>query len=133
MPFIAPAFDVPPDRPHFAVWPRRLPRTLVVPETSLWTNLEITAQRYPDKVAYLFFGRTITFRELKAQAEAIAGWLHAVAERLQAEFGLTFAEGYGLTETAAPTHANPPERAKLQCLGMPIFGVDSRVASGCFQ
>jgi fatty-acyl-CoA synthase len=52
---------------------------------------------------------------------------HAVAERLQAEFGLTFAEGYGLTETAAPTHANPPERAKLQCLGIPIFGVDSRV------
>ncbi|HSN34616.1 MAG TPA: long-chain fatty acid--CoA ligase [Ideonella sp.] len=51
----------------------------------------------------------------------------AVAERLQAEFGLTFAEGYGLTETAAPSHANPPERAKLQCLGMPIFGVDSRV------
>ena len=51
----------------------------------------------------------------------------AVAERLQAEFGITFAEGYGLTETAAPTHANPPERAKLQCLGIPIFGVDSRI------
>jgi fatty-acyl-CoA synthase len=51
----------------------------------------------------------------------------AVAERLQNEFGLTFAEGYGLTETAAPSHANPPERAKLQCLGIPIFGVDSRV------
>jgi len=51
----------------------------------------------------------------------------AVAERLQEEFGLTFAEGYGLTETAAPTHGNPPERAKLQCLGIPIFGVDSRV------
>ncbi|MFO1327562.1 MAG: long-chain fatty acid--CoA ligase [Rubrivivax sp.] len=51
----------------------------------------------------------------------------AVAERLQRDFGLTFAEGYGLTETAAPTHANPPERAKLQCLGIPIFGVDSIV------
>ncbi len=51
----------------------------------------------------------------------------AVAERLQREFGLTFAEGYGLTETAAPSHGNPPERAKLQCLGIPIYGVDSRV------
>jgi fatty-acyl-CoA synthase len=51
----------------------------------------------------------------------------AVAERLRDELGLTFAEGYGLTETAAPSHANPPERAKLQCLGIPIFGVDSRV------
>ncbi|CAG1013771.1 fatty-acyl-CoA synthase [Burkholderiaceae bacterium] len=52
---------------------------------------------------------------------------HAVAERLRDEFGLTFAEGYGLTETAAPSHANPPESPKLQCLGMPIFGVDSRI------
>ena len=52
---------------------------------------------------------------------------HAVAERLQTEFGLTFAEGYGLTETAAPSHANPPERAKLQCLGIPIFGTDCRI------
>ncbi|MBC7942762.1 MAG: AMP-binding protein, partial [Chitinophagaceae bacterium] len=51
----------------------------------------------------------------------------AVAQRLLDEFGLTFAEGYGLTETAAPSHANPPERAKLQCLGIPIFGTDSRV------
>ena len=51
----------------------------------------------------------------------------AVAQRLQDEFGLTFAEGYGLTETAAPSRQNPIERAKLQCLGMPIFGVDSRV------
>ncbi len=51
----------------------------------------------------------------------------AVAERLRDRFGLTFAEGYGLTETAAPSHANPPERAKLQCLGMPIFGVDCRI------
>ena len=52
---------------------------------------------------------------------------HAVAERLQREFGITFAEGYGLTETAAPSHSNPPERAKLQCLGIPLFGTDSRI------
>lgn len=51
----------------------------------------------------------------------------AIAQRLLDAFGLVFAEGYGLTETAAPTHGNPPERAKLQCLGMPIYGVDSRV------
>ena len=51
----------------------------------------------------------------------------AVAARLQTEFGINFAEGYGLTETAAPSHANPPERVKLQCLGIPIFGVDCRI------
>jgi fatty-acyl-CoA synthase len=51
----------------------------------------------------------------------------AVATRLMERWGLAFAEGYGLTETAAPSHANPPERAKRQCLGMPYFGVDARV------
>lgn len=66
-------------------------------------------------------------RSLRYISGGGAAMPQAVAERLQREFGLTFAEGYGLTETAAPTHANPPERAKLQCLGIPIFGVDSRI------
>jgi fatty-acyl-CoA synthase len=66
-------------------------------------------------------------RSLKYLSGGGAAMPQAVAERLQADFGLTFAEGYGLTETAAPSHANPPERAKLQCLGMPIFGVDARI------
>ncbi|MBP6900990.1 MAG: long-chain fatty acid--CoA ligase [Burkholderiaceae bacterium] len=64
---------------------------------------------------------------LKYASGGGAAMPQAVAERLQREFGITFAEGYGLTETAAPTHANPPERAKLQCLGIPIFGTDSRI------
>jgi fatty-acyl-CoA synthase len=51
----------------------------------------------------------------------------AVAQRLKDEFGISFAEGYGLTETSAPSHANLPERAKLQCLGIPMFGTDSRI------
>ncbi|MBS0428974.1 MAG: long-chain fatty acid--CoA ligase [Proteobacteria bacterium] len=51
----------------------------------------------------------------------------AVAQRLLEEFGLSYQEGYGLTETAAPSHANPPDHAKQQCLGMPFEGVDARV------
>lgn len=71
--------------------------------------------------------RSFDLSSLRYLSGGGAAMPQAVAERLQAEFGLTFAEGYGLTETAAPSHANPPERAKLQCLGMPIFGVDARV------
>jgi fatty-acyl-CoA synthase len=52
---------------------------------------------------------------------------YAVAQRLHDEFGLAFVEGYGLTETASPSHYNPPQRAKLQCLGVPLFGTDSRI------
>jgi fatty-acyl-CoA synthase len=66
-------------------------------------------------------------RSLRYLSGGGAAMPQAVAERLQQEFGLTFAEGYGLTETAAPSHANPPERAKLQCLGIPLFGTDSRI------
>jgi fatty-acyl-CoA synthase len=51
----------------------------------------------------------------------------AVGERLQQLIGSPYIEGYGLTETIAPTHINPPERAKRQCLGVPIFNTDSRV------
>jgi len=68
-------FEVPPDRPHFAVWPRRLPRAVVAPQTSLWFNLEVSAARHPDRTAYLFFGRALTYRQLRDDAIALAGWL----------------------------------------------------------
>lgn len=50
-----------------------------------------------------------------------------VSEKLKQLTGLSYIEGYGLTETIAGTHINPPARPKLQCLGMPISDVDSRV------
>ena len=51
----------------------------------------------------------------------------AVAQRLFDEYGLRFAEGYGLTETAAPSHSNPPDASKQQCLGVPFLNTDARV------
>ncbi|MDO9360004.1 MAG: long-chain fatty acid--CoA ligase [Polaromonas sp.] len=51
----------------------------------------------------------------------------AVAQRLWEQYGLRFAEGYGLTETAAPSHSNPPDATKQQCLGIPFMNVDARV------
>ncbi|MEW6707523.1 MAG: long-chain fatty acid--CoA ligase [Pseudomonadota bacterium] len=70
-----------PVRPHHAIWPRRLPRALTIPETSLWFNLEVSARRYPHKTAYCFFDRRLSFGELLAQAEALAGWLQAQGVR----------------------------------------------------
>ncbi|RYF07869.1 MAG: long-chain fatty acid--CoA ligase [Comamonadaceae bacterium] len=51
----------------------------------------------------------------------------AVAQRLLEQYGLRYSEGYGLTETAAPSHSNPPEHPKQQCLGIPFMSTDARV------
>jgi fatty-acyl-CoA synthase len=51
----------------------------------------------------------------------------AIAKKLQQKFGLPFVEGYGLSETMAPTHINPPQRPKPQCGGIPIFNTDARI------
>jgi len=51
----------------------------------------------------------------------------AVANKIEKTLGLPFLEGYGLTETAAPSHANPVHRPKRQCAGIPYFNTDSRV------
>ena len=64
-------------RAHHAIWPKRLPRELVVPQTSLWFNLEVAAARFPDKPALLFFGQPLSYAQLQGRAEALAGWLQA--------------------------------------------------------
>ncbi len=51
----------------------------------------------------------------------------AVAQRLLDQFGLRYVEGYGLTETAAPSHTNPPDAPQKQCLGIPFMSVESRI------
>jgi fatty-acyl-CoA synthase len=53
----------------------------------------------------------------------------AIAQKLQDLCGITFIEGYGLSETMAPTHINPPQRPKKQCLGIPISDTEARVVN----
>lgn len=51
----------------------------------------------------------------------------AIAAELDRRWGLRFIEGYGLTETMSPTHLNPVDHPKPQCLGIPIQGTVSCV------
>lgn len=51
----------------------------------------------------------------------------AIAHKLKERTGLSYVEGYGMSETMAATHINPPHRPKPQCLGIPVFDVDARV------
>ena len=66
------------DRPHYRFWPKRLPRAITVPATSLWDNLEVNARRYPDKAALVFFGRVVSYRELLQKAERLAASLRGM-------------------------------------------------------
>jgi fatty-acyl-CoA synthase len=51
----------------------------------------------------------------------------AVAQRVRELTGIDYMEGYGLSETMAPSHINPLVRSKKHCLGIPIYDVDARV------
>ena len=60
---------------HFPHWPPGLPQHLTVPQTNVFTNLEVSARRYPDKSALQFYGSALTYSDFHAQAERLAGYL----------------------------------------------------------
>lgn len=64
---------------------------------------------------------------LKAVGGGGAQMPESIAQKMTDLIGLPFVEAYGLTETMAPTHINPPAASKPQCLGIPIFDVDCRI------
>lgn len=60
---------------HFPHWPAGLPLTLTPPQTSVYANLAISALRYPDKSALDFYGQRMSFGQLQAEVDALAGYL----------------------------------------------------------
>ena len=66
---------LPAHQQHYKVWPKRLPRTIDAPATSLWHNLAVNALRFPDKPALVFFNSVLTYREVLQQAECLAASL----------------------------------------------------------
>ena len=105
-------------------WDRELAGRLISQyKVTNWTNI-------PTMVIALFASPNFKQFDLSSLTYIGGGGAampQAVAQRLFEEYGLRYQEGYGLTETAAPSHNNPPEKAKQQCLGVPFIGTDSRV------
>jgi fatty-acyl-CoA synthase len=62
---------------HYRFWPKNLPFDLVLPQTSLYYNLEVAATRYPSKTATIFYDAILDYRTLRQQVDALAGWLEA--------------------------------------------------------
>ncbi len=52
-----------------------------------------------------------------------------IAQRWEALTGHVLIEGYGLSETTAPTHINPPHRPKYGTIGVPLPLTDARIVS----
>ncbi|MFZ6641021.1 long-chain fatty acid--CoA ligase [Undibacterium sp. TC4M20W] len=63
---------------HYAHWPQGLPHHLIAPEASVYTNLQVSALRYPDKAAIIFYDTVITYRQLHEEVLALAGYLQEV-------------------------------------------------------
>jgi fatty-acyl-CoA synthase len=63
------------DRAHYKFWPRRVPRSITPPVGSIWHNLAVSAMRYPDKKALVFFDQHITYAQLLQKAELLAHYL----------------------------------------------------------
>jgi fatty-acyl-CoA synthase len=84
----------------------------------------------PAMVIDLFAQPGVDARDLSSLALLSGGGAampEAVSRMLLEKFGLSYNEGYGLSETASFLHANPVARGKRQCLGLPTQGVDSRI------
>ncbi|MBA2691779.1 MAG: long-chain fatty acid--CoA ligase [Rubrobacter sp.] len=60
---------------HFDFWPKRMPRSLTLPETSVFYNLEVSARRYPEKAAIVYYGSELSYRGLFEQSGRMAGFL----------------------------------------------------------
>ena len=105
-------------------WDRELALQLIRRhQVTNWINI-------PTMVIDLFASpnlRADSLQSLRGISGGGAAMPEAVAKRLYELTGLEFCEGYGLTETAAPTHSNHPSRPKRQCLGIPMCNTDARV------
>ncbi|TSA18902.1 MAG: long-chain fatty acid--CoA ligase, partial [Betaproteobacteria bacterium] len=60
---------------HYKHWPKGVPKEFALPATSLYFNLEVAAARYARKTAIFYYGGKLSYAELKAEADALAGYL----------------------------------------------------------
>jgi fatty-acyl-CoA synthase len=108
-----------------------MPRWDAARATALVERYRVTVWTAPPAMVMDFFAhpsaRERDLSSLTMLSGGGAAMPEAVARLLLDQFGLTYNEAYGLSETAAFLHANPPARCKRQCLGIPTQGVDSRI------
>jgi len=66
-----------PETRHLAHWPPALPQHLTLPETNVFHNAVVSAQRFPDKPFIVFYDTPISYARFVDEAERLAGHLQA--------------------------------------------------------
>jgi long-chain acyl-CoA synthetase len=71
-------YYVPDDRPWFKFYPEGVPHHLDYPEIPLYQFLDDSAEKYPHKTALVFYGKEITYQELKELSDKFANALQGL-------------------------------------------------------
>ncbi len=60
---------------HIKHWPDHLPKSLEMPQKTVFENLVHSSERFPEKPAVVFYGTQVLYRELLKQTEQLANHL----------------------------------------------------------
>ncbi|WP_347549972.1 long-chain fatty acid--CoA ligase [Pseudalkalibacillus hwajinpoensis] len=60
---------------YFKFWPKRVPYSLTIPETTIYDNLTVSAKRYPSKEAIFYYGATLSYEQLLKEVDRAAAFL----------------------------------------------------------
>lgn len=90
--------------------------------TTLIATVNVAIANYPGT-------RNYDLSSMKTCCSGGAPVPQAVAERWEAVTGFKLIEGYGLSETTAPTHINPPHRPKYGTVGLALPFTDVKLVA----
>jgi len=76
------------EKPWLKFYPKEVPPEIEIPDKSIYHLLEDSANKFPDKIAVVFFGKKLTYRELKDSVDRLAAALHALGVRKGDRVGL---------------------------------------------
>ena len=60
---------------HFPHWPPGQPKTIELPRETVYANLAASAAKHPERAAIDYYGARISYRRLKREVDALAGFL----------------------------------------------------------
>jgi len=78
----------PAEKPWLKSWPPNVPKTIEYPKIPLSDLLKNTAEKFPEKTATVYFGKGITYRELKSACDKFAAALSSLGVRKRDKIAL---------------------------------------------